>query len=179
LQKDVKSLRIVFNEKKDTLRAVRTFASERAGYTSENERQKDRLEAIGLFNTCNEDVDNCPFCKSHLAEPIKGLSTLKASFEKLGANLQFIESKKPILNKYIQNLELEIDDYQLQITQSLSSLARASRMTTALSLFVALSALHAAIGLSILLNCFIGFNFTLTSLTGAYLCCCRHDSSLL
>lgn len=117
LQEELKALRIELNDRKDTLRAVRTFASERAGYSSESARQKDRLEVIGLFNSCEEDIDDCPFCKTHLAEPIQGLRSLKHSFEELNEKLRFIESKKPILNTYIQNLEIEIRDSQSQISK--------------------------------------------------------------
>ncbi len=122
LQESVRTLGHELNERKETLRAVRTFASERAGYSSERERQKDRLEVIGLFNTCKNDIDDCPFCKNSLSEPIKGLESLKESFKKLSENLEFIESKKPILNNYIQNLEAEISDYQSQISHKESEI---------------------------------------------------------
>jgi hypothetical protein len=113
-QQELSDLRDKFNYKKEQINATKQFVREAEGYTNEAVYQRIRLETINLFEETSED-NICPLCSSPLSNSFAKASEIRGGLEDLRRNLQFVESERPQLRSYIQNLENELEDIRKRI----------------------------------------------------------------
>ncbi|MHB1260088.1 MAG: DUF3732 domain-containing protein [Thermoplasmatota archaeon] len=105
LQGEVDKLQVQVEERTEAILAAKTFADEKDGYTTELEKQRLRLESIGLFDAQNHDDKHCPLCKSTNSLPTPTVAAIGKSLASLNQSLAATSQEKPKLRNYIDGLE--------------------------------------------------------------------------
>lgn len=110
LQQELSSLENLYNEKTDTLNAVKTYASEAEGFVSEAHKQELRLETIELFDSTQQNSNICPACSQPMDVPVPTVNVMRKSLKQLRLALDTTSKERPRIREYIEHLETEREE---------------------------------------------------------------------
>lgn len=117
LQDEIIQINKEIRIKEQEIKAMKKFANELSGFTSEMEHQKQRLESIGLFEAISLDESKCPLCKNALTESIPSTSDIRRSLYDLEEDLKFATKDQPKLREKISKLEDQMSEIQNKLKQ--------------------------------------------------------------
>lgn len=116
LQQELNNFKDDFARKKEQIQSTSQFAREADGYTNEATIQRDRLEAVTLFEDTT-DVTTCPLCSSRLSSQVPKVLEIRKGLELLRRNLESVEGERPRLRDYLKKLEDDLENIRRQITE--------------------------------------------------------------
>lgn len=89
-------------------------------FVTTTERQQRRLQVVDLFKENGGPTEICPLCESPILQHTEKLSTVRAAYRDLQAQLRSAERERPQIDLYIANLQDRIDTVsnQLAITRA-------------------------------------------------------------
>lgn len=90
------------SKKIDSAKVYQKYAN---GYDSEVKKQLGRLETINILGNSTSIEFQCPVCNSKLSNITKTTQTIKKMIEDVHANLSEVQTERPNLLKYIEELE--------------------------------------------------------------------------
>lgn len=90
------------SKKIDSAKVYQKYAN---GYDSEVKKQLGRLETINILGNSTSIEFHCPICNSKLSNITKTTQTIKKMIEDVHANLSEVQTERPNLLKYIEELE--------------------------------------------------------------------------
>jgi len=90
------------SQKIDSAKVYQKYAN---GYDSEIKKQLGRLETINIFENSTSVEFHCPVCNSELPNITKTTQTIKKMIENVHVNLSEVQTERPNLLKYIEDLE--------------------------------------------------------------------------
>ncbi len=117
LQDELRRFEQHYSDLTDSLNAVKSFANEAEGFTSEAHKQELRLESIGLFNDSEQNGDVCPACAQQMRVPVPTAKVMRRSLEDLRANLDATTKERPRLREYIEKLETEREEIRQRVRE--------------------------------------------------------------
>jgi hypothetical protein len=117
LQEEVRTLEQQYVDTTDSINAVKTFANEAEGYSSEAHKQELRLESIGLFNGDGQNAHVCPACSQDMKTPVPTADALRLSLERLKSTLDATTKERPRLRDFIEKLELDREEILKRIRE--------------------------------------------------------------
>lgn len=98
-----------FNEKYREIRRAEVSLRSAQGFASEADHQAARLQAIGLFDSTNDDGSRCPVCASQLSDPPPSVVAINHSLERLERSLRSVHSEQPRLQQHLDGLREELE----------------------------------------------------------------------
>lgn len=117
LQDELREIEQRYTDVTDSVNAVKSFANEAEGFTSEAHKQELRLESIGLFNGAQENAHVCPACSQEMQVPVPTADAMRRSLELLRANLDATTKERPRLREYIEKLETDREEIMQRIRE--------------------------------------------------------------
>lgn len=87
------------------IRSTRNFTSETHGYEREAKEQRARLSSVALVSQADTNHEECPLCKSHLAESVPSVNQINEALRALSLQLEAVEAENPRLLQRLADLE--------------------------------------------------------------------------
>lgn len=104
------------------IRSTRNFTTESNGYEREAKEQRARLSSVGLMQA-DGDHNECPVCKSHLAEPVPTVNQINDALKTLSLQLETVEAENPRLLQRLASLETEAGLIQQRLQENQQRIA--------------------------------------------------------
>jgi hypothetical protein len=117
LRRLVDSRREEFKSLQKQIDAAEVFQRDAQAYASEAGEQLMRLQSIQLFDGSNGPL-RCPVCSSDLPVEVPTVSALNDSLRRLGSDLHQVESERPRLREYIDNLKTDREAARQRLTEA-------------------------------------------------------------
>ncbi len=106
LRKRVDAQRESFKNIHKQIQAAEVFQRDSQAYASEAGQQTMRMQSVQLFDE-TQGSHRCPVCSSELPVEVPAVSALNESLKRLRSDLAQVESARPRLKEYIDNLTTE------------------------------------------------------------------------
>ncbi len=117
LRDEIHDLKESFRRMKGQIDASESYARDAQGYSSEVGEQRMRLQSIHLFAADQQPNHVCPLCSSTVTSPPPSVSELNNSLERLNADLVTVQSERPRLREYIDDLKSKREAIRQQINE--------------------------------------------------------------
>jgi hypothetical protein len=122
LQEEVRLLEQQYQDTTDSINAVKTFANEADGFSSEAHKQELRLESIGLFDLGEQNARICPACSQEMVVPVPTVEGMRHSLKQLKTTLDATTKERPRLGEFIEKLATERENILQKIREKNASI---------------------------------------------------------